>query len=103
MAAVVPVLQRGPIPWGNANGRAVIAEVWRFPASTAADTVSSFVSMFLAEIIAVVGNISFTAPAAAESGATIATITTHDTIAASNFNDVLFIGYARKVHSGGLT
>lgn len=102
MAAVVPVLQRGPIPWGNANGRAVIAEIWRFPASTAADTVSSFVSMFLAEIIAVVGNVQFTAPGAAETGATIATVTTLDTVAASNFTDVIFIGYARKVHSGGL-
>src|SRR5678815_3411728 len=101
MAAVVPVLQRGPISWGNANGRAVIAEVWRFPASTAADTVSSFVAAFIAEIIAVIGPVTFTAPAAAESGATITTVTTSVTIAASNFVDVLIIGYARRVHSGG--
>lgn len=103
MAAVAPALQRGPIPWGNAGGKAIIAEVWRFPASTAADTVSNFVAAFLAEIIAVIGDVSFTAPAAAETGATIATITTLDTIAASNFVDVIFIGYARRVHSGGLT
>lgn len=100
MAAVVPVLQRGPIPWGNANGRAVIGEVWRYPASTAADT-AAVTCQFIAEIIAVVGNVSFQAPVALESGATVGTIT-HDTIAASNFDDVLIIGYARKVHSGGL-
>lgn len=101
MAAVVPTLQGPPIPWGNAAGRALIAEVWRFPASTAADTVSNFVCQYLAEIKAVIGNIQFTAPAIAETGATITTITTLDTIAASNFVDVLFIGFARRVHSGG--
>lgn len=103
MAAVVPVLQRGPIHYGNAAGHAVIGEVWRFPASTAGDTVSNFVSTYLAEILAVIGNVSFTAPAAAETGATITTITTLDTIAASNFVDILIIGFARRVHSGGLS
>lgn len=102
MAAVVPVLQQGPIPWGNASGHALIAEVWRFPASTAADTVSNFVAAFLSKILAVVGPVQFTAPGEAETGATIATITTLDTIAASNFVDVMFIGYARRVHSGGM-
>jgi hypothetical protein len=102
MAAVAPVLRQGPIHWGNAGGRAVIAEVWRFPASTAADTVSNFVAQFLEEIIAVIGNVQFTAPAINANGATITTITTLDTIAASNFVDVIFIGFARRVHSGGL-
>jgi hypothetical protein len=101
MAAVVPTLQGPPISYGNAAGRALIGEVWRFPTSTAADTVSNFVAAYLAEIKAVIGNITFTAPGIAETGATITTITTLDTIAASNFMDVLFIGFARRVHSGG--
>lgn len=101
MAAVVPVLQRGPIAWGNAGGRAIIAEVWRYPASTAADT-AAITCAFIAEIIAVIGNVSFQAPVALETGATVGTIT-HDTIAAPNFDDVVIVGYARKVHSGGLT
>jgi hypothetical protein len=100
MAAVAGVTQGPPISWSNANGRAVIAEVIRFPASTAGDTLA-LVCKYIAEIICVVGNVSFTAPVAAETGAT-STLTTMDTIAASNFNDVLVIGYARKVHSGGL-
>lgn len=100
MAAVAGVTTGPPISWGNANGRAVIAEVVRFPASTAADTLA-FVSKYIEEIIAVVGNVSFTAPVKSADGATT-TMTTMDTIAASNFNDVLVIGYARRVHSGGL-
>lgn len=85
--------------YGNAGGRALIAEIWRFPASTAADTVA-FVAAYIAEIKGIIGNVSFTAPVKAESGATT-TMTTHDTIAASNFDDVLVFGYARQVHSGG--
>lgn len=99
MAAVAGVTTGPPIEIGKAVGRSIIMEVVRFPASTAADTLA-FVSKYIAEIIAIVGNVSFTAPAIAESGATT-TMTTHDTIAASNFNDVLVIGYARRVHSGG--
>lgn len=100
MAAVAGVTIGPPIAYGNAGGRALIAEVVRFPASTAADTLA-LVCKYVAEIYTIVGNVSFTAPVVAESGAT-STLTTMDTIAASNFNDVLVIGYARKVHSGGL-
>ena len=100
MAAVAGVTQGPPVSWGNANGRAVIAEIVRFPASTAGDTLA-FVSKYLEEIIAIIGNVSFTAPVKASTGATT-TITTMDTIAASNFNDIQVIGYARSVHSGGL-
>lgn len=100
MAAVAGVTKGPPIPWGNANGRALIGEVIRFPASTAADTLA-LTCAYIAEIFAIIGNVSFTAPVASEAGATAAIITM-DTIAASNFNDVLVIGYARKVHSSGL-
>lgn len=100
MAAVAGVVIGPPIPWGNANGRAVIGEVVRFPASTAADTLA-YVAAYIAQIIAIIGDVQFTAPVALESGATT-TMTTNDTVAASNFIDVLVIGYARKVHSGGL-
>ena len=100
MAAVAGVTAGPPISYGNAAGRAVIAEVIRFPASTAADTLA-LVCKYIEEIIAIVGNVSFTAPVKASTGAT-STLTTHDTIAASNFNDVLVIGYAMRVHSGGL-
>lgn len=100
MAAVAGVTIGPPIPWGNANGRALIGEVIRFPASTAADTLA-LVCKYIEEIYAIIGNVSFTAPVKASTGAT-STLTTHDTIAASNFNDVLVIGYARPVHSGGL-
>lgn len=99
MAAVAGVTNGPPISYGNAAGRALIGEVVRFPASTAGDTLA-FVSKYLEEIVAVVGNVSFTAPVKSGDGATT-TMTTHDTIAASNFNDVLVLGFARRVHSGG--
>jgi hypothetical protein len=100
MAAVAGVTKGPPIAYGNAAGRAIIGEVIQFPASTAADTLS-LVCKYIEEIIAIVGNVSYTAPVKAATGAT-STLTTHDTIAASNFDDVLVIGYARTVHSGGL-
>ena len=100
MAAVAGVTIGPPIPWGNANNRALVVEVVRFPASTAADTLA-LVCKYIEEIYAVIGNVSFTAPVKLSTGAT-STLTTMDTIAASNFNDVLVIGYARAVHSGGL-
>lgn len=99
MAAILGVTTGPPIELGKAVGRSLIMEVVRFPAGTAADTLA-FVSQYIAEIIAIVGNVSFTAPVISEAGAT-STLTIHDTIAASNFNDVLVIGYARRVHSGG--
>jgi hypothetical protein len=100
MAAVAGVTKGPPVSYGNAAGRAVIGEIVQFPASTAGDTLA-FVSKYLEEIIAVIGNVSYTAPVKSADGATT-TMTTHDTIAASNFDDVLVLGYARRVHSGGL-
>lgn len=100
MATVAGVTIGPPVSWGNAAGRAVIGEIVRFPASTAADTLA-LTCQYIAEIIAIIGNVSHDAPVKAESGAT-SNLITHDTIAASNFDDVLVIGYARKVHSGGL-
>lgn len=100
MAAVAGITKGPPVLLGNAAGRAIIMEVIRFPASTAADTLA-LVCKYIEEIVAIIGNVSFTAPVKVSSGATSSLIT-HDTIAADNFNDVLVIGYARQVHSGGL-
>ena len=100
MAAVAGVTQGPPISFSNAVGRAIIGEVIRFPASTAGDTLA-LVCKYIEEIVAIIGDVTFTAPVKAASGAT-STLTTGDTIGASNFVDVLVIGYARTVHSGGL-
>lgn len=100
MAAVAGVTPGPPVMLGNAAGRAVIMEVIRFPASTAGDTLA-LVCKYIEEIIAIVGNVSHDAPVKVSTGAT-ANLITHDTIAASNFDDVIVIGYARSVHSGGL-
>ena len=100
MAAVAGVTLGPPVSWGNATGRAVIGELVRFPASTAGDTLA-LACKYIEEIIAIIGNVSHDAPVKSGDGAT-SNLITHDTIAASNFNDVLVIGYARRVHSGGL-
>lgn len=100
MAAITSIIVTGaPIHWGNAAGRAIIAEVWRIPASTAGDT-QTLVSNYIAEVIAVQGPVSYTALVPNESGVSIP-VTTLNTIAASNFANVLVIGYARRVHSSG--
>lgn len=99
MAAVAGVTNGPPIMYGNAAGRALIGEVIRFPASAAGDTLA-LVCKYIEEIVAIVGNVTFTAPVKSADGAT-STLTTGDTIAASNFIDVLVLGFARRVHSGG--
>lgn len=101
MAAIAGVVKRPPIEYGKAVGRSVIGEVVQFPTGAALDTLA-YVSAYIAEIIAIIGNVTYTAPVAAESGATT-TMKVSDAIPASEFMDVLVIGYARKVHSGGLT
>lgn len=95
MAAVAGVQTGPPIRWGNAGGKAIIAEVWRFPASTAADTLS-MVSTNIAKFLALIGDVQHTAVTDTEAGITVACITL-DTIAASNFIEVLLVGYARDV------
>lgn len=101
MAAITSIAVQGPpILLGNAAGHAVIMEAWRIPASTAGDT-QTLVSPNIATIIAVLGNVQHAAPANSENGASIDVITS-DTVAADNFTWVLIIGFARRVHSGGL-
>jgi hypothetical protein len=87
------------VSYGNAAGHALIGEIVRFPAGTAADTLA-FVSKYLEEIVAVIGNVSFTAPVKSADGATT-TMKIADTVPASEFMDVLVLGFARRVHSGG--
>ncbi len=92
--SAVAIAQFGPpIRWGNQAGKAIIAEVWRIPASTAADT-ATLTSINIAEFIAVVGPVTHTAVTNTEAGVAVAVITTA-TIAASNFMEVLLIGKAR--------
>ena len=94
MAAITSIAQFGPpIRWGNAAGRAIIAEVWRIPASTAADT-QTIVSTNIAGFIGIIGPVTHTAVTDLETGVSVALITT-STIAASNFMEFLLIGYAR--------
>lgn len=96
MAAITGIIITGPpIRWGNANGKAIIAEVWRVPASTAGDT-QTLTSTNIAKLIAVTGDVSYTAVTDNEAGISIP-VTTLDTVAASNFVNVLVIGYARDV------
>lgn len=94
MAAITSVAQFGPpIRWGNAGGKAIIAEVWRVPASTAGDT-QTITSINIANFIGIVGPVSHTAVTNAESGVSVALITSV-TVAASNFVEFLVVGYAR--------
>lgn len=88
MGAITGIVYVGKIPWGNANSGALIAEVWRVPASTAADT-QTLVAKFLKKILYVVGPVSFTVLAGANSVDVITSVT----VAASNFVDILLIGH----------
>lgn len=94
MAAITSIAQFGPpIRWGNAGGKAIIAEVWRVPASTAADT-QTITSINIANFIGVIGPVSHTAVTNTEAGVSVALITSV-TVAASNFVEFLLVGYAR--------
>lgn len=94
MAAITGIVQYGPpIRWGNAAGRAIIAETWRVPASTAGDT-QTLVSTNIAGFIAIVGDVSHTVVTDTEVGVSVP-VTTLDTVAASNFTELLLIGFAR--------
>lgn len=95
MAAITSIAQFGPpIRWGNAAGKAIIAEVWRVPASTAGDT-QTIVSTYIADFIAIIGPCSHTAVTNSEAGVSVALITSV-TVAASNFVEFLLVGYARN-------
>lgn len=94
MAAITSIAQFGPpIRWGNAGGKAIIAEVWRIPASTAGDT-QTIVSTNISNFLAIVGGATHTAVTNTESGVSVALITAY-TIAASNFVEFLVVGFAR--------
>lgn len=96
MAAITGIVQFGPpIRWGNAAGKAIIAEVWKIPASTAGDT-QTLASTNISDYIGICGILSATAVTNTESGVSVA-CTTLATVAASNFAFVLLIGYARNV------
>jgi hypothetical protein len=100
MAAITTIVKPGPsVLLGNAVGRAIIMERFRIPAAAAGDT-QTLVSTDIEEVLAVVGNVSYTALSVNPNGVSIP-VTLLDTVAASNFADVLVIGYARRVHSGG--
>lgn len=88
MAAVVGVFVQ-KVPFSNAGPGAFIGEVWRFPASTAGDTMT-LTTKYIAKIVAVIGDVSATVLL----GANVASLTTLDTIAASNFMDIIVYGYS---------
>lgn len=94
MGAITSIAQFGPpIRWGNSGGKALIAEVWRVPASTAGDT-QTIVSTNISDFVAIIGPCSHTAVTNSESGVSVALITSV-TVAASNFVEFLLVGKAR--------
>lgn len=94
MGAITSIAQFGPpIRWGNAAGKAIIAEAWRIPASTAGDT-QTITSTNIANFIGTIGAVTHTAVTNTESGVSVA-ITTGTTVGASNFIEFLLVGYAR--------
>lgn len=96
MAAITGIVQTGPpIRWGLANGKALIAEMWRVPASTAGDT-QTLASINIAKFLGLLGDCSYTAVTDSEAGVSVP-VTTLDTIAASNFANLLLIGLARDI------
>lgn len=88
MAAVTSVfVSKFMVPGAGAPG-GLMGEVWRVPASTAGDT-QTITPKFIRQVLFVLGPVSFTVLGA---GASVAA-TTSVTVAASNFVDVLLIGY----------
>lgn len=90
MAAITTIVYTGiRFPWPTAVPGGRYAELWRVPASTAADT-QTITAPTLLTIEAVVGPATHTAlPLAA---ANTAALITSVTVAASNFVDLLVIG-----------
>jgi hypothetical protein len=89
MAAITGIVSTGriiPLPSSTPGG--LVGEVWRVPASTAGDT-QTITSLLLRQIVAILGPVSFTALAGANQAALITSVT----VAASNFVDILVIGY----------
>jgi len=90
MAAITGIVSTGiVIPLGSGAPGSLWAEIWRLPASTAADT-QTITSNFLSEIKSVMGPVSHTAlPLTAKNTAALITSVT---VAASNFIDFFVIG-----------
>ncbi len=89
MAAITGILFVKKIPIGGAAAGALVAELWKIPASTAGDT-QSLPLRHIKNVLAVVGGASATAQAAAGDG--ILPVTTTVTVAASNFTYLYVIG-----------
>lgn len=88
MAAVVGTFVKR-IPLGGAAAGALVAEIWSIPASTAGDT-QSVALRYIKTVLACIGDVTHTAQAAAGDG--LLPITTLDTVAASNFTEIMIIG-----------
>lgn len=89
MAAITGIVFVGKIPWSNAASSGLIAEVWRIPASTAADT-QAITARFLSKILYIIGPVSHTALTD-----NTAALITSVTVAGSNFIEILVIGPAK--------
>lgn len=88
MAAITGIVYVGRIPWPSAGPGALTAEIWRCPASTAADT-QTITAKFLSKILYVIGPVSHTALTD-----NTAALITSVTVAASNFVDIIVVGPA---------
>lgn len=86
MAAITGIVYVGKIPWPSAGPGTLMAEVWRIPASTAADT-QTLTAKFLSKVLYVIGPVSHTALTD-----NTAPLITSVTVAASNFIDILLVG-----------
>ena len=86
MAAITGIVFVGKIPWPSAGPGCLEAEVWRVPASTAADT-QTLTAKYLSKVLYVIGPVSHTALTD-----NTAALITSVTVAASNFVDILLVG-----------
>lgn len=91
MGAITGIVSTGRIiPMPSSTPGGLVAELWQIPASTAGDT-QTITSQFLREIVGVIGPASHTAlPLTAKNTAALITSVT---VAASNFVDLLVLGY----------
>jgi hypothetical protein len=94
MPAITTVAQFGPpIRWGNAAGKAIIAECWRIPTAGAGDT-QTLISNNIAVLIGIIGAATHSAVTPSEAGVQVP-ITVAGAVAAGQFSEILLVGYAR--------
>lgn len=87
MAAITGIIfVNGPVPWPSATPGGLQAEIWRIPASTAADT-QTLTAKYLSKVLYVIGPVSHTALTD-----NTAALITSVTVAASNFVDIILVG-----------